>query len=256
MISWPLLADDGSKTAPSYSFASDPNSGMYLAAADTLAFAAGGGIVFVCDSSLRSYRAIRPNGNKTIDLGVSAAVWRYGYIDTLLAGYGSVSAPAIAFASDTDTGVYGAAAQIMFAIGGSQVLKATASRFDFAIRIQPTSNEGANCGSDGNRWKTIYASGVVNDYATQNGDYTVTATDRYIRENSAGSFTHTLPAAPPNGTTYTFIADGDGALTVAAGGSDTIGGGASISVALNTAMTVVYDATAADWHYITHGAAA
>ena len=37
-----FLAADGSAAAPSYSFASDTNTGMYLFGADTIGFAAGG----------------------------------------------------------------------------------------------------------------------------------------------------------------------------------------------------------------------
>lgn len=254
LISWPLLADDGTATAPSYSFSNDSDAGIYKTA-NGVAMAVGGGQQqeWLNGANIFATTA-RPNATGSVNLGTAGKTWGTGYIDTLLAGDGTVGAPAYSFASDTDTGWYlNSVGQLKVATAGTARIQ-IASNVKFIANIY-AANDTYDVGIDGNRWKRIIASGVVHEYGTHNGDYTVLPTDRYIRENSAGAFTHTLPSAPPNGTTYTFWANGDGALTVAAGSGDTIAGGSTITVALSTAMTLVYDSAAARWHYITHGTA-
>ena len=50
-LTFPILADDGAVGAPSYSFASDPNTGVFLLAPDVLAWAIGGVTKFVLSTT-------------------------------------------------------------------------------------------------------------------------------------------------------------------------------------------------------------
>lgn len=81
-LAGPMLVSDGTNTAPAYSFTSDTNTGMYLSAADSITFAAGGTpLIGISSSQLRAVPPIRTND-------------------------GSLSAPAYAFDNDPNTGIY------------------------------------------------------------------------------------------------------------------------------------------------------
>ena len=74
---FPLLAPNGTSSAPSYSFASDTNTGMYLTSGDTLSFSAAG------SEKLR----VSASGLQAIPDG-------------------SAGTPGISFAGDTQTGIF------------------------------------------------------------------------------------------------------------------------------------------------------
>ena len=99
-----FLGADGSAAAPSLSFTSDTNTGMYRVAADTIGFSTAGADLFRMDASY-----LRGNVNYTPSMPGKAA--------------GSVSAPAYSFVGDTNTGMYrDAADSLSFATGGVQRL--------------------------------------------------------------------------------------------------------------------------------------
>jgi hypothetical protein len=50
-LTWPLLAPDGTAAAPSYSFTSDPNTGLYRSGNEKLSFGANGQQVFMIDGT-------------------------------------------------------------------------------------------------------------------------------------------------------------------------------------------------------------
>lgn len=80
----PIYVANGSAAAPSYSFSNDTDTGIY---GNSL-----GAINFSCDGSLRGY--FNPTG-------------LYVNSGSLFIQDGSVSAPALRFQNDTDTGIYG-----------------------------------------------------------------------------------------------------------------------------------------------------
>lgn len=99
---------NGSAAAPTYSFSSDTNTGMYRAAADALGFSFGGSEVMVL-------------GPASINLSanlVSTAAGTFGGIVT--GPVGSAASPTFTFAGDTNTGMYRAGADIIgFSTNGS-----------------------------------------------------------------------------------------------------------------------------------------
>ncbi len=86
--------DNGSVTAPSITFASDLNTGIYRIGADNFAFTAGGSkIVDVTTAGISITGTI--TASTTLNAGT-----------LVLAGNGAVGAPSFSFTSDTNTGIY------------------------------------------------------------------------------------------------------------------------------------------------------
>lgn len=107
-LSFPLLAPDDSAAAPSYSFASDPDMGMFRRAADQLGFATlGVERLAITDAAIFTTVA------GGIDLGDSdvspthgGEPWNFGYINLIRTATGNLTTPALAFDIERDTGIY------------------------------------------------------------------------------------------------------------------------------------------------------
>ena len=100
-----IITADGSSAAPSHTFASDPNSGVYLHDADRVGIATGG-----------AYRLIADSGGIIIN----------GAVET---GSGSAATTAHSFNGDPDTGMFRAATnQLAFAAGGTQTILTKSSQ--------------------------------------------------------------------------------------------------------------------------------
>jgi hypothetical protein len=81
----PVRNDAGSAGAPSYSFTSDTNSGVYSVGADVVGVSAGGSVrlsVGTATSTLATHFV--PDANNTYDLGTGAIGWRNIYSNNLL----------------------------------------------------------------------------------------------------------------------------------------------------------------------------
>lgn len=150
----PVLGQVGSGANPTFSFATDPNTGMYLAGADILALGAGNanqvritttftgfslpvrvadGAVgtpsfsFESDTDVGIYRIGANNfamvANGAIKFQVAAT-----FVESDVVHYfvdGTAGAPGLSFASDTNTGIYRVGADYMgFTAGGSFVFTA------------------------------------------------------------------------------------------------------------------------------------
>lgn len=162
-----LVVPDGIASAPSYSFSTDLNTGIYSPAANEVAVSCGGSTSFICTAT----NLTLPNDNLIISEGDirlndgSGVLPSFTFIDDTGAGMsrsgtgtlqftaasltrmtvgggtvamqnnsvfrasaGSVSTPGIYFASDTNTGLYQPADnQVAITCNGSQELLATAS---------------------------------------------------------------------------------------------------------------------------------
>ena len=109
-----IITADGSSAAPSHTFASDPNSGVYLHGADRVGIATGG-----------AYRLIADSGGIIIN----------GAVET---GSGSAATTAHSFNGDPDTGMFRAATdQLAFAAGGTQTILTKSSQ----TKINATSTQ-------------------------------------------------------------------------------------------------------------------
>lgn len=104
----PLLGPDGSAAAPTYSFASDPDTGMYRTAANGVSLAAGG-VDRIAATSTASF-LFSPDGLKRFQVSNQAceSVTNPLWIDD-----GSAAAPGFAFAQDPDTGIYRDAVNVL-----------------------------------------------------------------------------------------------------------------------------------------------
>ncbi|KJE95228.1 hypothetical protein CAOG_05705 [Capsaspora owczarzaki ATCC 30864] len=150
-VSGAVVLGAGSATVPSISFSGDSNTGIYAAATDILGFAAGGAAVATISSSgigvagnvsanSMSTASLTMGGNKIQSLGTPTATddaATKGYVDSAVAGGsylplaggtltgallvpdGSASTPAIALASDTDTGIYSDLGALCVSAGGT-----------------------------------------------------------------------------------------------------------------------------------------
>jgi hypothetical protein len=100
------LFADGSNATPGYSFANDPDTGMYRSGTNEVSLAAGGTAALTIQAGL-----IQQN----------AGVFRFQD--------GAVGAPAITFASDTDTGIYKSASDTLsVTCGGVHTLQMSNGR--------------------------------------------------------------------------------------------------------------------------------
>ena len=96
-----VLAADGSAAAPTYSFAGDTDTGMFLASADTLRLSVGGSSELTVNSEVQS--------DVTVDIPD-----------------GVLLTPALSFTSDTNTGLFRSGADtVQFVAGGSAGMTVT-----------------------------------------------------------------------------------------------------------------------------------
>lgn len=136
-----LGVGDGTVAAPSYSFANDPNSGVYSSAADTVGVSAGG----------------------TLRLSVSTTV----VTSTLpfVAPVGAVGSPSFTFTGDTTTGLYRAGAgNLALTTAGTQraVISATALVTTVPVRVPDGTQAAPSLAFSGNTDTGFYhATGTI-----------------------------------------------------------------------------------------------
>lgn len=108
-LSWPLLAPNGTEAAPSYSFASDPDSGLHLNGPNNLRLSVGGAHfldVYPGQVYLKSAHLFWSIGNLH-DIGTASNAPRSIYAGTsFLAPDGAQATPAYSFASQPSFGLY------------------------------------------------------------------------------------------------------------------------------------------------------
>lgn len=119
-----LKAINGSAASPSYSFASDLNTGMTLSGVDEISFAAGGAYSLRIETSfVRTFKHIIPDVTNTNTLGnITSAFSR------LFVNAGTAGAPSSTFGGDDDTGVFSPGAnRLGFATGGAEHWEVTSA---------------------------------------------------------------------------------------------------------------------------------
>lgn len=104
---------NGSVTAPTFTFNSEPSLGFYRCALSCMSFAVGG-----ADRLRIEGATIRPHTGATMDLGyhLTGTAWNHVYAKTQNAG-----TPAYSFENDTNTGIYSPAAEnVSISCAGAQ----------------------------------------------------------------------------------------------------------------------------------------
>lgn len=149
-----IRMDDGSVSAPSYSWTSNSDTGMWLAGseiilgvnADNILTIAGGGI--------------KPSQSSLFN-GISGEPWGNTVSDIFLAGVGSAATPSYAINGDTDTGMYQAAANIIgFSTGGVGQWTMSATSFS------PVSNNVERIGDATHKVLSIEVESIDNNGVT------------------------------------------------------------------------------------------
>ena len=143
----PILAQSGTAGAPGYSFEPDIDTGIFRVGSDTIGFSTGGSEAMRIDSSGRLLSAIGsssvPSYSFTTDTDTGMYLSGIGVLQFTIGGTnrltmsladitstlpihlqsGSESAPALAFSSDTNTGLYSAGADILgISVAGENAL--------------------------------------------------------------------------------------------------------------------------------------
>ena len=217
-VSFPLLAPDGSSGAPSYSFANDTDTGMYLTSAGVLSFSAGGEKLRVSASGLQAI----PDG--------------------------TASTPGVSFAGDTQSGLLQPATNNI----------AIATNANERIRIGDAGQigiGGANYGTDGQVLTSKGASAAVQwaDASGGGSSYTVPlpstpfdSTYKYFQVSNdapyatkgvSDSSTYFINSRP---TAFPFIAPFSGTISDASMEVTTAQTGAKCNVGIYTANSNNY----------------
>ncbi len=148
----PVAAPNGTALLPAFTFASDPNTGIYRTAADSIGFTTGGTLRLTLSTT--ALTSTLPFSGTTATL-----------TGILTVPAGSAAAPAITTTGDTNTGIlFPAADQVAIATGGTQRLLVTDGYMNF---------NGGSVLRDG------YARGTTTFY-TSSGALTVSARCRAL----------------------------------------------------------------------------
>ena len=105
----PIRGPEGPVGAPTYSFSTDTDTGIYSPGAGSIGFALNGAA-----HSFLTATAFRANTTNALDLGSSAIAWRQCFMAD-----GSAASPSYIFSNDVDTGLYRPTTdQLAISLGG------------------------------------------------------------------------------------------------------------------------------------------
>jgi len=164
-------------------------------------------------SSVAINTSLLPASSNTIDLGDASHVWRTGYFGTkLLLADGSASAPVLARAAATGTGIY-FDSYVNFAVAGTQEGLIAGQNFQFGLGVDEThifdlsvSSKASNkprIRYDGgtSKWQISNNGTAFSDIPTSGGS--PGGSDTQLQRNNAGAFGG-ISGATSNGTNVTF----------------------------------------------------
>lgn len=135
-----LRAQDGSLSAPMYTFESDTDTGMYLAAAGSLAFTVGGTLAWNINPS---FNWVNQGGGQLINAA------------------GTAAAPSYTFAGDSDSGFYSSGANdITWGVGNNTRVVTLDGSGEPGFRPGITNN--SNLGNTNFRWVTVFSQNALN----------------------------------------------------------------------------------------------
>ena len=148
----PIRLGNGTPAAPTYSFTSDPNTGVYRKAADELGFAANG----------QAHVYIKGNSSN-------------GRGQLMLDGGASANYPALGFSDNVDVGLYYESGALGFTYDGNVQLKITSTHLQAHNDIEPNASGSYHLGKSDKNWHTVYA---------YNGTFLQTVTCATLNETS------------------------------------------------------------------------
>ena len=130
----PIRLGNGTPAAPTYSFTSDTNTGVYRKAADELGFAANG----------QAHVYIKGNSSN-------------GRGQLMLDGGASANYPALGFGDNVDVGLYYESGALGFTYDGNVQLKITSTHLQSHNDIEPSASGSYHLGKSDKNWHTVYA---------------------------------------------------------------------------------------------------
>jgi len=235
-ITWPLEADSGSQAAPSYTFSTDTDTGIYLEGGNEIGFTTGGTRRVTLGSAL----GLEMDNNTRIRLADGTALL-----------------PSLTFGSDANTGMWRSAADtIDFSVSGDSRLQLSTTELKmgngsetFKLSLNGSPNSYLNMQSGSN--VQLYSSGAIylnanasNNLIRLNGITTTlgnTNVDAVLTTQGTGDLTLSTNSGTNSGTIVisdgangdiTFTPDGTGS-TIASGRllvNDDLGGARALCV--------------------------
>lgn len=124
----------GTAAAPTYTFNGALTDGIYLAAANTLGFAANGLVQATLSTTALTTKAILPVATDTHNLGGGSARWLIVFANAFEAENGSAAGPSHIFRNDTQSGLFlQAVGAPAIAAGTTEVMRWTSTLTDFRV---------------------------------------------------------------------------------------------------------------------------
>lgn len=177
----PVLAPDGSTSAPAFSFGGDTDTGIYTSSSNVLAFAAAGSTPAILTSAVF----------RLFDVQIQAEI------------SGGVSAPDYSFDGDTDSGMYRSGTnQVSIATGGVETI-----RFEATNAVRAAGKIGAG------KSPTSYFDTSINTFSSANGyGLRIVDTDTAVDSTNILSQMEFNADGAASGGTYISFHDGDGEI--------------------------------------------
>lgn len=170
-----IFGNDGSAAAPTYSFSSSGNTGLFYTGGQTY-MSVGGGWRQTWSSTISSFTVhVMPNTHNALSIGNGANWWAHIYSDRHHAGNGSAGNPSLTFANFTTSGLFANTNIVGMTVSGSTRQTWTNSATTIASDVlingvadcryfqYDTNKHGYNMGTDGAIFMTCSRlNGVIN----------------------------------------------------------------------------------------------
>jgi hypothetical protein len=236
-----ILAAGGSAANPAYTFASDSDTGMYLAAVGQLGLTVNG--VPVMRSTSTAMTIGQSGGSADVNVTLYGTLAQTGSMTstgTVRLAAGTAGAPAFSFTGDNDTGVYSVTAgEIGVAVNGTPVLRST-----------PTAMTIGQTGGSNDVNITLYGDlGISGSAQTPSVAVTFSATAMTVNCSLSNVFTTTFTANVTTAPTLSNPSDGQTInwfITQDATGGRTMTWPASFRWAAGSPTTLTTTANAVD----------
>jgi hypothetical protein len=157
------VAGDGSASAPSYSFQSNPGLGLYRSNTNELSIATDGiQRLNISDNGLKMFSNISADLHYTYNIGSSTRAFLGVYSQKLYAAGGTSSFPSISFFQDTNTGMYRPSVDtIHMTCGGLNRFRLNNNTFEIDVEnrfvnTNPQLTNTYDLGNSSTVWRTLY----------------------------------------------------------------------------------------------------
>jgi len=153
-----ISGSDGSVGAPTYTFGSQSNTGMYLPTANFIGFSIGGALKFgIGNGSTWAYQQILPGSDNSFNLGAATYRWANIFVSGQISGSdGSAAVPTYTFGVENNKGFYSAGVGTI----GHSSAGAVRSAWQFN-NYSPAVGNTFNLGKTGQEFNDIFYNGTL-----------------------------------------------------------------------------------------------